>query len=259
MKSTISQKSIISGLAILFGLLFFSTFSLAAELNDIRRAVKARGARWIAGETSVSQLPLEYRKWRAALIRPEVSSEERMIEAGSAPAGSFDWTTQHYVTPVRDQGNCGDCWAFGTTAALESYTLIVNQTPLPANGDENFSEQILVSCSGKGSCNGGSIGGASTFIRDTGLPSESCYPYTATNGNCANACTNWQNGAHKIGSWAYVATTSPTVDAIKNALYSYGPLVSSMSVTQTFSIIQGASIHILRVVWRADMRFNCRI
>ena len=137
----------------------------------------------------------------------------------------------NYVTPVRDQGNCGSCWAFATTGALESYTLIQNNLYDP---DINLSEQVLVSCGGAGSCNGGYVGSASNFIRDTGLPIESCYPYTATNGSCANACINWQLNSNRIDSWSYVATYSPTVDAIKNALYIHGPLVTTMDVYTDF-------------------------
>lgn len=48
-----------------------------------------------------------------------------------APAcTSFDWTyPTNYVTPVREQGSCGSCWAFATTAALESYTLLKDRYP----------------------------------------------------------------------------------------------------------------------------------
>ena len=106
--------------------------------------------------------------------------------------------------------------------------------------DDNFAEQVLVSCGGAGSCNGGYIDQASNFIRDTGLPDESCYLYTATNGNCGSACVNWQSNAYRTAAWSYVSTTSPTVDAIKDALYNYGPLVTTMDVyTDFFSYKSG--------------------
>jgi C1A family cysteine protease len=135
------------------------------------------------------------------------------------------------VTSVRDQGNCGSCWAFATTGALESYTLIKNNQP---NTDVDLSEQILVSCSHAGSCGGGYIDRASDFIRDTGLPEESCYPYTANNGNCRRACKDWRLNTDRIDSWFYVATPSPEADVIKNALYTYGPLVTTMDVYTDF-------------------------
>src|SRR5208337_2413014 len=102
----------------------------------------------------------------------------------------LDWRNHggNYVTPIRDQGNCGSCWAFAVTAALESKTLITLQTP---NTDVDLSEQIVLSCSGAGSCNGGYMEEASTFLVDTGTNLETYYPYTATDGSCSNASPGW--------------------------------------------------------------------
>ena len=75
---------------------------------------------------------------------------------------------------------------------------------------------------------------ASDYIRDTGLPLETCYPYTATDGSCGSACGTYQTATYRIAGWAYVATTSPTVSAIRDALVSYGPLVTTMDVYDDF-------------------------
>jgi hypothetical protein len=93
-------------------------------------------------------------------------------------------TTTGLNYPVKNQGNCGSCWAFATTAALESYFLKQENQP---NHNEDFAEQVLVSCSGAGSCGGGYPSTASTYIRDTGLPPEMDYFYTATDGSCTSA------------------------------------------------------------------------
>lgn len=73
-------------------------------------------------------------------------------------------------------------------------------------------------------------------MRDTGLPLESCYPYTATDGVCTYACTNWQSSAYKIHDWSWVVPygTTPTTAALKNALYTYGPLATTMAVYSDF-------------------------
>ncbi len=92
----------------------------------------------------------------------------------------------------------------------------------------------MVSCSGAGSCGGGSVTGAANFIQSTGLPLEGCYPYTATDGSCGNTCANWQGSTYKIQSWSYVATTSPTLDSLKAALSTYGPLPTTMAVYNDF-------------------------
>jgi C1A family cysteine protease len=227
-------KTVMSSLVMIF-LLLFVGFSFASELDDIRAAIKEKGAKWIAGETSVSKLPPEQRKLRLGLAKHEITGTERLVSVGPPLSGlptTLDWRNNNYVTPVRDQGNCGSCWAFATTGALESY-LLMRSSQLELDSID-LSEQILVSCSRAGSCNGGYIDRASDFIRDTGLPVDLCYPYTATNGSCRKACNDWRSNTYWIDSWFYVATTSPTADAIKNALYEYGPLVATMDVYSDF-------------------------
>ena len=138
------------------------------------------------------------------------------------------------MTGIRNQGSCGSCWAFATTAALESNVLISSGIR------PDLSEQILVSCGNAGSCNGGYPTTASSFIRDTGLPAETYYPYAATNGACANAIAGWQNATSRISSWHYVGnTTSPTVDQIKSELVTYGPLVTTFDVYSDFYYYSG--------------------
>jgi hypothetical protein len=161
---------------------------------------------------------------------------------------SLDWRNNggNFVTPVRNQGGCGSCWAFATTAALESSVLRAANTP---GVDLNLSEQVLVSCgtsggTDAGSCAGGVIQYASNYIRDTGLPVESCYPYTGTDGSCGSACGTYNTSTYRIVSWADVTGTSPTVSAIRDALVSYGPLVTTMDVYDDFfSYVNGVYSH----------------
>ena len=79
-------------------------------------------------------------------------------------------------------------------------------------------------------------GHASNYIRDTGLPVETCYPYTGTDGSCGSACGTYNTATYTITGWADVTGTSPTVSAIRDALVSYGPLVTTMDVYDGFLI-----------------------
>ena len=230
-------------LSVLSNVLLFSipVWASQEELDEIRDAIKAKGAHWVADETSVSKLPPEERRVLLGTQKPILTGFEALSPRGltgltTAAPPSFDWrnsTGNTFVTPVRDQGGCGSCWAFATTAALESYVLITQNTP---GTDVNLSEQTLVSCPGPatGNCGGGSVGAASTYIKNTGLPVEACFPYTATNNSCTNACSTYRTNTYRIYDWYYVATYAPTVSAIKNALYTYGPLVTTMDVYADF-------------------------
>ena len=244
-------------LGILTAFLLLMAFNLTEgatdqEVSAIRSAIKAKGAQWVAGETSILRLPPAERKKRLGLLKFKDQNQETgdfffrptppppsPPPPSPTPQVSLDWRNfpgnatlppGNYVTKVRDQGACGSCWAFAPAAALESNVLIAEKTP----GTElNFSEQVLVSCSGAGDCDGGFIGLASDYIRDYGLPVESCFPYLASKSACT-PCGTYQTLTWAIASWHYETTFSATVTAIKNALSTYGPLVTTMEVYSDF-------------------------
>ncbi len=233
--------SIFSLLSCLIFLFLLSTPVLAAtpEIEGIREQIRNKGARWTAEETSITKLPVERRLKRLGLVKGVSSAQEGAPLVKSTPSVAqgttelnYNVSPYSYVTPIRDQGECGSCWAFSTTAALESQVLMATRA---APSSINLSEQILVSCSGAGNCNGGYIDSASTYIQNTGLPPDTCFPYTGTNNKCSNAkCPYWQSDTDAISGWQYVATTAPTAAALKNALLTYGPLVTTMNVYSDF-------------------------
>jgi len=108
-------------------------------------------------------------------------------EKVSADPASVDWTTQGVVTPVKNQGQCGSCWAFSATGSTECNYAI-------AHGVLNsLSEQQLVDCStseGNLGCDGGEMDNAFKYImKGGGLCTEAEYPYKGVDGTCkASSC-----------------------------------------------------------------------
>ena len=125
----------------------------ANELAQIRAAIESSGADWIAEENEISRMDPEARRSLLGLI-PEETQEGREYAEGDPLAvfpTSLDWTDyegSNWVTPVRDQMDCGACVAFGSLGGLEArLNIFMNDW----TWDHDLPEQHLFSCGG-GSC-----------------------------------------------------------------------------------------------------------
>ncbi|CAI0429670.1 unnamed protein product [Linum tenue] len=101
----------------------------------------------------------------------------------SAVPTTMDWRKKGAVTPIKDQGQCGSCWAFSAVGAMEGITQLSTGKLI------SLSEQELVDCDTKGEdqgCGGGLMDDAFKFIiQNKGLTTETNYPYTAADGSCS--------------------------------------------------------------------------
>ncbi len=135
----------------------------------------------------------------------------------SANPSSVNWVTAGAVTAVKNQGNCGSCWSFSTTGALEgAYQIKYNSLV-------SFSEQELVSCDINGNdagCSGGWMDDAFTFVKNNGgLTTEAAYPYTSgtTGKNGACVTTGYTNNAN-VAPHSYTDVQTGSVTALESAL-----------------------------------------
>lgn len=129
---------------------------------------------------------------------------------------SFDWRDKNAVTPVKDQGQCGSCWAFSATEEIES------QWILKGNAAVELSPQQIVDCDKNDlGCSGGDTPTAYEYvIKAGGLEAEVVYPYKAKDQKCH---FNSTGVAVKISQWQYVVKGKNETE-MQNSLYVAGPL-----------------------------------
>jgi C1A family cysteine protease len=136
----------------------------------------------------------------------------------------------NYITPIKDQGNCGSCVAFGTTATVEG--TLRWQSSDPNLGVDLSEAQLFYCIGGPAGINcetGWNAASALSAYQNSGIADEACFPYTAGDQPC-NLCSNSQSRLTKITGWHYVGTAAD----MKTWLSTRGPLVTRMSVYDDF-------------------------
>ena len=133
--------------------------------------------------------PQEFKDQYVGGLKAEVGSYgcKSFSSGASGAPSSIDWREKGAVNPVRDQGQCGSCWAFATTANAESVWAISTGQLL------DLSEEFLVDCaSGVGyfnmGCNGGQPDSAFKYMINNGQCTEASYPYKAGTTKTAGSC-----------------------------------------------------------------------
>ncbi len=186
-----------------------------AKLDKIKSNIHTKKLSWEAGETSLSHMTYAEKKalfggtlpnlngfeyYRGGIFTLSSATAEKTPDhkASSVYTPSFDWRNRHgidWTTPARNQGSCGSCWAFSTTGATE---LMVNLY-FNRKIDVDLAEQNLVSHVEGSSCSYGYPGDALRYIRNYGIVSESCMPYTSSSSCEDPVCSQPEEKIHVSG------------------------------------------------------------
>ena len=219
------------------------------KLQQIQQAIEQAGAQWTAGENAITQLSSDERAYLTGALpvdSDDINAQQILILPTVALPDSFDWRDAdgNWVTGVRDQGQCGSCWAFSALGQVEAWWKIANDDP---TAEIDLSEQALLSCSDAGSCEqGGLVWKSLDFIRDTGIALEEDLPYRAKSDiPCSDAKSGWQDRGVTIPGWGFISMDDASVNNIKNAVFRH-PLSVSYEVFQDFySYSHGVYEHVI--------------
>jgi len=166
---------------------FFDRFNIFKTNLAMIEAHNNGSAGWKMGVNQFADLTKEEFKSYLGL-RPRDNSYIRSKNEApvpNVPVNDIDWQARGAVTPVKDQAQCGSCWAFSTTGSVEGVWQISTGNLV------SLSEQELVDCAGSAGnqgCNGGLMDDAFNWIiQNGGLDSEADYPYHAQDGACRGA------------------------------------------------------------------------
>jgi len=164
----------------------------------------------------------------------------RKLALPSPVPPEWDWRDvdgENWVTPVKNQGNCGSCWDFAAMGALESVIKIGENN---SNFNPDLSEQYLLSCPpDSGGCDGWDAYYAYKYIaKNGGALTEDCFRYYASDSiPCYSKCPDWEENLVPITD--YGITYTPGREYMKSALIKYGPLVVDMAVYDDFFSYRG--------------------
>jgi len=203
-------------------------------------------------ETKVSEKSLSSKNLQNSLKnkdnRNSLKRELDLIlnERGAGAPSNLDWRSNNgnWVSPIKDQGGCGSCWAFSSVAVAESRAKIDLSN---ASYGIDLSEQDVVSCnSGGGDCDGGYEVDAMNHMKNTGIVKESCFGYTHTNNVCSNKCSNWQNERMFVTNFNSLPADP---SSIKQAINDYGPVTVYMYADADFSSYSSGIYNHNSVTW----------
>lgn len=224
-------------------------------LRDLQNILRSRKAKWSAQETPLTllneternirlgyrpgddELSLEEREQQgtAAFLAWQNSAATGEIMAAAAYPVAWDWRNvngHNYISSIKDQGQCGSCVGFGTTATLEGSARATLNIPVNVQGGgalPDLSAAQVFFCTGSKCSQGMSLSTAMNYAVNTGVVPWSCFPYKAKDQGCT-LCTDWQKKLTQVSTYHWINNTAN----MKQWLATHGPLMTAFSVYSDF-------------------------
>lgn len=241
-------------------------------IDKLNEKLEKNNMTWRAGETSISQLTYEEKK---ALFGGEVpnlggfeyytggvfvmpgydytavgNSVPALNEAGNSTSyvSEWDWRNRHgknWGTSVKDQGQCGSCWAFAILGVLEPYVNLFYNRLL----NFDLSEQELVSCYTTNGCNGCYPIDVFPHIKDFGVVDEISFPYVAVNGDCNDMSDSPLEKIFITGYSETFDTSTQTFDDLKETLFTAPMILGLESWRHTVTLIGYKEIKVGDIIY----------
>jgi len=183
--------------------------------------------------------PQEFRqKYTGLHIHPEQVNQHRHVTYRSkvnAAPDTHDWREHGAVNHVKDQGQCGSCWAFSAVGNLEGQYFLQKGKAL------TLSEQELVACDDVDQgCNGGLMENAFDWLKQNGgEENDSDYPYTSGSGSSGSCLFSKDKAQLQVTGYEFSSTDE---EQIKEDLYSKGPLAIAINASSSLMTYTGGII-----------------
>ncbi len=217
-------------------------------LEEIREKIRINGYQFTVDNTRIFDLPMQAKARlltrRAGSAEEDVQAPSRLPPLAQILPSSFDWRNKDghaYIGPVKDQGDCGACYAFGAVAAAEgtyNYAMGLHDAERV-----EFSESFIAWCLGKygpyaesfSGCDGAdySYSELKALTRE-GITSAADFPYTDSD---PGSCTHWDAPRTVFRSWGRCGCNS--IDQIKTAIMTHGVVEAAVNTTSAFLAYSG--------------------